>query len=274
MADGYPIRDIRTYSDLEAIRRTGGGVVRRRVAQLSQPSTSSSGVPSETPMPSIEDAMHRQYPSDPRISQRHTREICIKPEMMGFPTLLASNSSRSLKRKKSQPSTSQAADRIKNKHSSKPSVASSSTYSSYSSQVPVPPPRLPPAELETPPPTSNRKGKASVPKHLSHHRYDTCLASAQNGYDNMSPTSQEPVFRGPLAVAEYERMKKEIESLKESLHEMKRSSKRQSKVHSCSMTRIINRNNIICLETRGNQGRVSRGNPGTLPFYQVGWDFS
>jgi hypothetical protein len=55
----------------------------------------------------------------------------------------------------------------------------------------------------------------------------------------MDPSSEEPVFRGPLAIAEYDRLKKEIESLKESLHEMRRSSKKQTKAHSCSIARIF-----------------------------------
>lgn len=38
------------------------------------------------------------------------------------------------------------------------------------------------------------------------------------------------MFTGPLAVAEYERMKKEIESLKEALHESRKTSRRQAKV--------------------------------------------
>lgn len=84
-------------------------------------------------------------------------------------------------------------------------------------------------ELGThPPSTSNRKGKSPMSRHQS-HRHDTRLASAQNIHDNTDPSSEEPVFRGPLAVAEYDRLKKEIESLKESLHEMKRSSKKQTK---------------------------------------------
>lgn len=37
------------------------------------------------------------------------------------------------------------------------------------------------------------------------------------------------MFTGPLAVAEYERMKKEVETLKESLHESKKLSRRQAK---------------------------------------------
>jgi len=85
--------------------------------------------------------------------------------------------------------------------------------------------------------TSNRKGKSSTSRHLS-HRNDTRLASSQNVYDNMGHSLEEPVFRGPLAVAEYERLKKEVESLKESLHEARRSSKKQTKAHSCSIARI------------------------------------
>jgi hypothetical protein len=274
MAEGNPRCDTLTYFDLEAMRRTGSGVFRRRVAQLSQSSNSSGGVLSETHMLSAGDATHRQCPSDPYSNQCLTREDRTKPEVMVLATPHALNPSRSLKRKKSQPSTSQAADRIKSKHASKPSIVSSSAYSFSSSQVPAPLAWLPPTELETHPPfSSSGKGKSSTPRHLSHHRYDTRLASAQNSYDKLGPTSEEPVFRGPLAVAEYERMKKEIESLKESLHEMKRSSKRQAKVYWCFIFRIFDRINIICLETRGNQGRVNGSNPGTFPFHGLGWIF-
>jgi len=38
------------------------------------------------------------------------------------------------------------------------------------------------------------------------------------------------MFTGSLALAEYERMKKEIETLKETLHESKKLSRRQAKV--------------------------------------------
>ena len=223
MADDYPRRDTRTYSILEAMRHSGSGVVCRRVAQISQPGTSTS----EIPKSSTGDAMHS---SSSHSSQRYAREIRGKPETMGVPALLTSNL-RSLKRKKSQPSVSQATNRVENKHAAKPSITSSSAYASSSTVAPI--------ELGTPPSsTSNRKGKSSISRHLT-HRYDTRLASTQNIYDNMDPSSEEPVFRGPLAVAEYERLKKEIESLKESLHEMKRSSKKQTKVHSCSMARVF-----------------------------------
>lgn len=256
MADGYPRRDTRTYSILEAMKHSGSGVVRQRAAQISQPGTSTS----ETPKSSTGDAMHPSSHS----SQRHSREIRSRPEMMGVPSLLTSNSSRSLKRKKSQ--SSQATDRIENKHASKPSITSSSAYASSSTEAPI--------ESGTPPlSTSNRKGKSSISRHLT-HRYDTRLASTQNIYDNMDPSSQEPVFRGPLAVAEYDRLKMEIESLKESLHEMKRSSKKQTKAHSFSIARIFYRNNNICLEARRNQDRAKHCNSGTLTLHKHEWDFS
>jgi len=226
MADGYPRRDTRTYSILEAMKRSGSGVVRRRVAQISQPGASNSGVPSETPKPPAGDPM---CPSSSYSSQRHTREIHGKPEMI-VPPPLTSNPSRSLKRKKSQPSMNQATDRIENKHPAKPSVTPLTACASSSMEETI--------EMGTPSlSTSNRKGKSSVSRHLS-HRYDTRIASSQNVYDNMDRSLEEPVFIGPLAVAEYERLRKEVESLKESLHEAKRSSKKQTKAHLCSIARI------------------------------------
>lgn len=78
-------------------------------------------------------------------------------------------------------------------------------------------------------PSKKDKGKA---EQSSKHSDDTRSFRSHNDVDEVD--SNIPIdrrmFTGPLAVAEYERMRKEIEALKESLNESKKLSKRQAKV--------------------------------------------
>jgi len=66
---------------------------------------------------------------------------------------------------------------------------------------------------------SNKKGRTLVSKH---HQ-----AQENRCYEG---SSDETAFNGPIAAAEFDRMKREIETLKAALHENKKTAKRQSKV--------------------------------------------
>ena len=66
-------------------------------------------------------------------------------------------------------------------------------------------------------------------KHSQSHRRHCNDVDETDRQNNNIPVDRH-MFTGPLAVAEYERMKKEIESLKESLHESRKLSRRQAKV--------------------------------------------
>ena len=68
---------------------------------------------------------------------------------------------------------------------------------------------------------SNKKGRTLVSKHPYHQ------AQENRCYEG---SSDESAFNGPIAAAEFDRMKKEIETLKAALHESKKTTKRQSKV--------------------------------------------
>jgi len=70
--------------------------------------------------------------------------------------------------------------------------------------------------------SSSKKGKSLIARHPYHHQHDS--RHCQDESDG------EPGYKGPIAVAEFDRMRKEIEALKETLHESKKSYKRQTKV--------------------------------------------
>jgi hypothetical protein len=50
-------------------------------------------------------------------------------------------------------------------------------------------------------------------------------------YDCEQSSDDEPAFTEPIAVSEIDKLRKEVDSLKQALHESKRINKRQSKVH-------------------------------------------
>lgn len=65
--------------------------------------------------------------------------------------------------------------------------------------------------------------------HLSHHQ-SSRRQSSHLTEDIDRPHVEKHAYSGPLAVAEFERMRKEIENLKKSLHDGKKTAKKQSKV--------------------------------------------
>ena len=68
---------------------------------------------------------------------------------------------------------------------------------------------------------SNKKGRTLVSKHpYNQVQENRCYEGG----------SEESAFNGPIAAAEFDRLKKEIETLKAALHESKKTTKRQSKV--------------------------------------------
>jgi hypothetical protein len=70
---------------------------------------------------------------------------------------------------------------------------------------------------------SQRKGRSFVTKRSHSHHHDT------EQIDESS--DDEPTFSGPIAAAEVDRLRKEVDSLKQALQETKKINKRQSKVH-------------------------------------------
>ena len=68
---------------------------------------------------------------------------------------------------------------------------------------------------------SHKRGRSFVTKRSNSQHDDQIDESSDN----------EPTFTGPIAVSEVDRLRKEVDSLKQALHESKKTNKRQSKVH-------------------------------------------
>ncbi|KAF8159823.1 hypothetical protein B0H34DRAFT_704933 [Crassisporium funariophilum] len=189
--------------------------------------------------------VHRRNHSPPPQPNSHLSQSRrqISSESKEDPPL----SVRALKRKKS--SSSMIASRsgsaapdsthryLERRESSLPEtgrsiVASSSRYpASRMSSVTARPQLL---EVDLPATSKKDKGAASASEN-SIHQYDTRSSRRHNNVGEhdrhrIHGTIGKTAFTGPLAVAEFERMKKEIETLKEALQESKKINRRQNKL--------------------------------------------
>ncbi|KDR68006.1 hypothetical protein GALMADRAFT_257564 [Galerina marginata CBS 339.88] len=200
--------------------RSGSEAIRKRVAQLMQ----GSGAVTPAAGPSVIQAKERiprrnspSLESNRASSRERNRKTDTKEKPLpAFPDYAP----RPLKRKKSSGRIGSVADRSENMNAdTRNGIVSSSHQSSnriFDAMV-----RSPPLEHDLPP-VSHQRGKNMLTKN-PHYDHDNRLYNGSDG------ASDNRVFNGLHGAAEYDRMNKEIETLKEALHDARKVSKRHIK---------------------------------------------
>lgn len=212
-------RDTRQYSLRNASStrtRSGSEAIRKRVAQLMQATTSGYN---DRPTASDRERTYSRRTSSPH--RNLSRDGRHKHSTKDKPLPITPGQPRALKRKKSSGLTA-SSDRLENRVPPAFNVPGPLKQTSVRVFDAMAHPPILDHDLSPSSSQSHKNGRVAS----KHAIQDTATFVDENKHNKRRPEG----YKGSLATAEYDQMKKEIETLKEALQDSKKTSKRNLKV--------------------------------------------